>query len=66
MMGIPSPVYWRRTVRCARAVRKFGCFPPPVATGPRVLTSAPPILFWNGSCTLLEVGGLQGCSRDKH
>ena len=34
-----------RTVRCARAVRKVGSFPPPVATGPRVLNSAPPVLF---------------------
>ena len=33
------------TVRCARAVRKVGCFPLPVATGPRVLNSAPPMLF---------------------
>ena len=32
-------------LRCARAVRKVGCFPPPVATGPRVLNSAPPMLF---------------------
>ena len=32
-------------VRCARAVRKVGCFPPLVATGPRVLDSAPPMLF---------------------
>ena len=30
---------------CARAVRNAGCFPPPVATGPRALNSAPPILF---------------------
>ena len=29
------------TVRCAHTVRKVGCFPPPVAMGPRVLTSAP-------------------------
>ena len=36
---------WGRTVHCARAVRKGGCFPPPVATGPRVLNSAPPMLF---------------------
>ena len=34
---------WGRTVRCAHAVRKVGCFPPPVATGPRVLNSAPPM-----------------------
>ena len=33
-----------RPVRCARAVRKGGCFPLPVATGPRVLNSAPPML----------------------
>ena len=31
--------------RCAGAVRKVGRFPPPVATGPRVLNSAPPMLF---------------------
>ena len=30
-----------RTVRCARAVRKVGCFPPPVATDPKALNSAP-------------------------
>ena len=30
-----------RTVRCASAVRKVGCFSPPVAMGPRVLNSAP-------------------------
>ena len=34
-----------RTVRCARAVRNLGCFPPPVATGPRVLNAAPPMRF---------------------
>ena len=34
-----------RTVRCARAVRKVGCFPSPVATGPRVLNAAPPTRF---------------------
>ena len=27
------------------AVRKVGCFPPPVATGPGVLNSAAPMLF---------------------
>ena len=27
--------------RCARAVPKVGCFPPPVATDPKVLNSAP-------------------------
>ena len=36
---------WGRTVRRARAVRKVGCFPPPVATGPRVLNSAPPCWY---------------------
>ena len=36
---------WGRTVRCARAVPKVGGFPSPVATGPRVLTSAPPMRF---------------------
>ena len=36
---------WGRTVRCARAVPKVGCFPSPVATGPRVLNSAPPMRF---------------------
>ena len=30
-----------RTVRCARAVRNVGCLPPPVATDPKVLNSAP-------------------------
>ena len=35
-----------RTVRCVRAVRKLGCFPPPVATGPRVLNSAPYSPCW--------------------
>ena len=34
-----------RTVRCARAVPKVGCFSPPIATGPGVLNSAPPMLF---------------------
>ena len=43
----------------ACAVRKAGWFPPPVATGPRVLKSAPPIMH-------ASVGGwFQGCSRDK-
>ena len=39
-----------RTVRCARAVRKVGCFPPPVATDPKVLNSAPytPLLVHQG------------------
>ena len=46
--------YWGRTVRCARAMptlcacvlcEKVGCFSPPVATGPAVLNSAPPMLF---------------------
>ena len=41
-----------RTVRCARAVRKAGCFPPPVATGPRALNSVPQAL-WNSSFMLL-------------
>ena len=36
-------------------------FSPTLATGPRVLN---PVL--NGSCMLLYVGGLQGCSQDKH
>ena len=30
-----------RTVRCAHAVRKVGCFSPPAATGPSVLNSVP-------------------------
>ena len=47
------PQRWGRTVRCARAVPKVGCSPAPVATGPRVLNSAPPVLFLNGSGTLL-------------
>ena len=34
------------TVRCARAVRKAGCFPPPVATDPKVLNSAPYSPCW--------------------
>ena len=42
---VASRVSRGRTVRCARAVRKVGCFPPPVATGPKVLNSAPPMLF---------------------
>ena len=33
-------------LRCAYAVRKAGCFPSPVATGPRVLTSAPYSPCW--------------------
>ena len=33
----------RRTGRCARAVRKGGCFPPPVAAGPKALNCAPPM-----------------------
>ena len=37
---------WGRTVRCARAVREVGCFPPSVATGPTVLNSAPYSLCW--------------------
>ena len=32
-------------LRCARTVRKLGCFSPPVATGPSALNSAPPMLF---------------------
>ena len=32
--------------RCARAVQKVGCFSPPVATGPRVLNSAPYSPCW--------------------
>ena len=36
-----------------RAVRNGGCVPPPVATGPRVLNSAPPNAVLNGSCPLL-------------
>ena len=40
------------------AVRKVGCFPPPVATGPRVLNSAPhspcwytrDFSFWSSAC----------------
>ena len=41
---------WGRTVRCARAMRKVGWFSPPVATGPRVLNSAPytPLLVHQG------------------
>ena len=35
-----------RTARYARAVRTGGCFSPPVATGPRVLNSAPYSLCW--------------------
>ena len=35
-----------RAVRCARAVRKVGHFPPPVTTGPRVLYSAPYSPCW--------------------
>ena len=35
-----------RTVCCARAVRKVGCFPPPVATDPKVLNSAPYTPCW--------------------
>ena len=27
--------------RCARAVQNVGCFPPPAATDPKVLNSAP-------------------------
>ena len=43
--GVPK-LLWGRTVRCARAVRKVGCFSPPVATGPRVLNSAPYSPCW--------------------
>ena len=32
--------------RCARAVREIGCFPPPVAPGPRVLNPAPYSPCW--------------------
>ena len=42
--GAPWVLQGGRTVRRARAVRKVGCFPPPVATGP-VLNSGPPMLF---------------------
>ena len=38
-----------RTVRCARAVRHVGCFPRPVAMGPRVTPDA----VLNGSRLLL-------------
>ena len=34
-----------RTVRCVCARAKVGSFPPPVATGPRVLNAAPMMLF---------------------
>ena len=37
----PFSALWGRTVRCALAVRKLGCLPPLVATGPRALNSAP-------------------------
>ena len=40
----PATPEWGRTGRRARAVRKVGCLPPPVATGPRDLNSAPPTL----------------------
>ena len=39
--GLPGGLLWGRTVRCARAVRKVGCFSPPVATDPKALNSAP-------------------------
>ena len=40
--GVPnSPFQGGRTVRCARSVRKVGCFPPLVATDPKVQNSAP-------------------------
>ena len=43
---------WAHTVRCARAVRKVGCFPPPVATGPRVLSSEVAKAVGGGYCRL--------------
>ena len=54
-----------RTVRCVRAVRKVGCFPPPVATGPRVLSSAPPMLVCIDRARFCRGVVLQGCSWDK-
>ena len=39
-------VHRGRTVHCAHTVRKVGCFPPWVATGPRVLNSAPYSPCW--------------------
>ena len=43
--SVPGGCFGRHTVRCARTVRKVRCFPPPGATGPRALNSAPPMLF---------------------
>ena len=63
LCAMPACMQWReggamlvggwirgRTVRCARAVRQVGCVPPSVATGPRVLNSAPytPLLVHQG------------------
>ena len=47
-----------RTVRCARAVQEVGCFPPPVATGPRVLHSAPPMRFCIDHARFCRVPGI--------
>ena len=51
LFGVVYIPFWCGGAPCA--VRKVGCFPPPVATGPRVLNSASPMLFLNGSCMLL-------------
>ena len=40
---IPTTAAYRGGASCA--VRKVGCFPPPVAADPRVLNSAPPMRF---------------------
>ena len=38
----PYPILpFIKEAHCTRVVRKVGCLPPPVATGPRVLNSAP-------------------------
>ena len=44
----------------ACAVRKGGCFPQPVATGPRVLNSAPPMPLSVGHARVCRGGGVQG------
>ena len=52
VLQFPHHLWWRATSKSSRswggapcAVRKVGCFPPPVAMGPRVLNSAPLMRF---------------------
>ena len=52
-------------LRCACAVPKVGCFPPPVTPGTQGPEFCTPDAVLNGSASV-GGGGLQGCSRDEH